>query len=381
MDDSTELTPADARKLIDRVVRDHKRIELERDRLGGCTKIGDVRRVLVEAGIPRQDIERTLDAERRRIARRRKSRRRRPYLIALAVIVLGVVGFYGAKWVAPRYDALVMQREDVRREWAQIDALLQRRYDLIPNLVETVGGVAGHEATVLTDIAAAHSGFVSARSSAQRLEASYRAERAIRTCARLSLHYPQLKSDRAFLRLMEELTRTEDRITTQRMKYNDAVATLNAGLQTVDGRIVALVTGIDQAPYYNPPAETETLPSFSFSNSTATVDQPPPAAAPPSPDEPLPPEAAPAVVTPSAGPADALENVVVKAIGGSRHRRAAFLDLPDGTRKRVLLGDRLDPYNARVVAINPDSVLLETTRKSTAGNTVKETIRLPLHPR
>lgn len=190
-------------------------------------------------------------------------------MLGVITIVAGLG--YGWSWMTPRYDTLVVQREGVRREWAQIDAVLQRRYDLIPNLVETVGGLAGHEDAVLTTVAQAHAGYVSATDPEERMRASYRAEQAIRGCTMLGVRYPELRSDGAFVQLMNELSRTEDELLRQRMTYNDAVADLNAALQTVDGRIMSVVAGFELADYYQPPTEAQTVPQVLFQASKADL--------------------------------------------------------------------------------------------------------------
>ncbi len=372
--ESVELNENEARRLADRVFRDHKRAELKRDRLDGCTNIATVRRRLIEAGVPRRDVDATLDAERRRIERRRRAKRRRPYIVVLGLIAVGFVAFSSIRWVAPRYDTFVAEREDVRREWAQIDALLQRRYDLIPNLVETVGGFAAHEEAVLTEIADAHSGYVKARSIDARMKASYQAERAIRTCALLGARYPELKSDRTFVRLLDELTRAEDQITRQRMKYNDVVATLNADLQTFEGRMVSALTGFELAEYYSPPDETEALPNVDFAQSKATVHT---AAASPQVDA----EAATPSPKPAATPdhgVSAPDDVQVSEIVGRGRKRKATLTLGDGTTETVRVGDRLDALDGRVVAINRTSMLVESKRVTSRGNRVVQTVRLAL---
>ncbi len=375
MAESIDLTPKESRRLINLVIRDHKQAEAKRDRLLACNDLNALRRTLVEAGIPQRDVDQTLDRFRRRLERRRRARQRRPLLLGALLVVVGLVGYYGAAWVAPRYDVLVGQREDVRREWAQVDALLQRRYDLIPNLVETTRGYVIHEGGVLTDIAAAHAGYVRAQTPDARMQASYTAERGIRTFALLGARYPELKADRTFARLMDELVRAEDQLTAQRMKYNDAVRELNTGLQTTEGRVVGAVTSLELASYYEPPSTVEALPLVKFDGPAAATTTPSPSAG----------EAA-AEEVGAESPADAVEShdpleaIVVTAIQSARRRRRATLRFPNGATRVIKMGERLPGFDARVVGINPRSVQLEGSSIDPSGRTVRRTVRLPLRP-
>lgn len=366
-----ELQPKESEKLINLVIRDHRQAEAKRDRLLACNDLGTLRLILIEAGIPRHDVDATLGRFRRKIERRRRAKRRRPYIFGALVLMIMAIGYYGVGWVVPRYDQLVTQREEVRRDWAQIDALLQRRYDLIPNLVETTRGLAIHEATVLTDIAAAHAGYVQARTPEARIRASYAAERGIRTCVMLAARYPELEADRAFMRLVDELVKAEDQLVQRRTAYNETVRAFNTGLQTVDGRIVGAMTGLELASYYEPPSTTEALPMVDFDPQPAT-----PAAA-------ATPTAAPAV-TVAAAPVevvDPLEELRVFAIKRSKRGRTASIAFPNGATRRVKMGETLPGFDARIVGINPRSVMIEGPHVNEDGRIVRRTVRLALQPK
>lgn len=264
MEETLQLRPKQARKLINRVMKEHARAELERDRIGECTDLAQVRQILLEAGVPRRDIKTSLEKAKHRILSRRRARR---WWKVYAFVIAGGVaalGYQGFAWAGPQYDEMVAQREAVRREWAQVDTQLQRRYDLIPNLVETVSAHADHETELLTDIAEAHAGYVRAESREEKIQASYAAERSLRSVTVLGARYPQLQASQGFNRLMSELATAEDRIADRRMKYNDAVAVLNTEVQSVGGSMVAAITGIEVAEYYNPPVAADQVPVVNF---------------------------------------------------------------------------------------------------------------------
>jgi len=157
-------------------------------------------------------------------------------VIALAVIVI--------------YNGLVRIRQQVKNAWSQIDVQLKRRHDLIPNLVETVKGYAGHERETLENVIKARGAAVQA----QGVEAKAQAEQMLSgALGRLMLvveRYPDLKANQNFLALQEELTSTENRISFARQHYNDTVMQYNTKIQTVPTNIVAGLTGFKQEPFF-----------------------------------------------------------------------------------------------------------------------------------
>ncbi len=158
-------------------------------------------------------------------------------LIALAV-GLGIIVLL-ALWFFAIYNGLVRLRQEVKNAWAQIDVQLKRRHDLIPNLVETVKGYAGHEKSTLEEVVKARAAAVSA----QGVEAQGAAERGLSgALGRLMLiveQYPDLKANQNFLALQEELTSTENKIGFSRQYYNDSVMQYNTRIQVVPANVVA----------------------------------------------------------------------------------------------------------------------------------------------
>ena len=171
-------------------------------------------------------------------------------LVALAVAAAVVL--------VPRYDRLVGLREQTYKEWAQVEIVLQRRYELLPNLVETARGFAGMETSVLQEITEAYTGYKNAQGVDQKIAASQAAETALR---RLPLYmgrlYPNLASARHFAELMKQLERTEDQVADRRLKYNEAVGAFNVERRSVGGRVVGRMFNMPPAIYYEPPAQTQ----------------------------------------------------------------------------------------------------------------------------
>jgi LemA protein len=143
-------------------------------------------------------------------------------LVVLAVIALLVGGTY----VGSR-NQMVTKNEAVKSAWAQVDVVLQRRADLIPNLVETVKGFAAQEQTVFHDIASARSALLGAQTPADKIAANGQLDGALGRLLLIVENYPQLKSNENFLRLQDELAGTENRIAVERKRYNDAVQDYN----------------------------------------------------------------------------------------------------------------------------------------------------------
>jgi LemA protein len=143
-------------------------------------------------------------------------------LVVLALIVLAIGGMY-----VGRKNQMVTLDEQVKSNWAQVDVVLQRRADLIPNLVETVKGFAAHEEQVFGDIAKARSALIGAKTPSDKIAANTQLDGALSRLLVVVENYPQLKSNENFLRLQDELAGTENRIAVERKRYNDSVQAYN----------------------------------------------------------------------------------------------------------------------------------------------------------
>src|SRR5947209_7043072 len=140
-----------------------------------------------------------------------------------AVVLLGVTALAVGLMYIGRRNQMVVKSQAVEAQWHQVDVDLQRRADLIPNLVETVKGFAAQEQTVFGDIAKARSALLSAQTPAERIAANTQLEGSLGRLLAIVENYPQLKSNENFLRLQDELAGTENRIAVQRRRYNLAV--------------------------------------------------------------------------------------------------------------------------------------------------------------
>jgi LemA protein len=144
-----------------------------------------------------------------------------------AVVLVGVAALAIGLMYVGRRNQMVVKSQAVEAQWHQVDVDLQRRADLIPNLVETVKGYAAQEQTVFGDIAKARSALLSAQSPSERIAANAQLESALGRLLLIVENYPQLKSNENFLRLQDELAGTENRIAVERRRYNDAVQDYN----------------------------------------------------------------------------------------------------------------------------------------------------------
>ena len=169
-------------------------------------------------------------------------------LIVIGVIVLMLL-FMGAKYVHVRNE-LVTQQEAVRSQWSDVEAVLQRRADLIPNLVSTVKGFAAHETEVYKDIADARAALINGRTPQEKIAANDQLSGALSRLLVVAENYPQLKSNENFLRLQDELSGTENRIAVERRKYNDSLQTYNTTLQLFPNNIVASMSGFTRNDAY-----------------------------------------------------------------------------------------------------------------------------------
>jgi LemA protein len=168
-------------------------------------------------------------------------------IVAIVVVVLLVL--IGFQMTGIRND-LVQQREAVNGAWAQVDVVLQRRAELIPNLVETVKGFAKQEQEILKNIADARAALLGARNPQESIEANSRLDSAIGRLLVVVENYPQLKSNENFLRLQDELAGTENRIAVERRKYNEAVQRYNTSIEMFPNNLAAGLFGFQRNDAY-----------------------------------------------------------------------------------------------------------------------------------
>ncbi len=152
----------------------------------------------------------------------------------LVILVLAVVGMY-----VGRRNVMVQKNEAVKSAWAQVDVVLQRRADLIPNLVETVKGIAAQEQTVFHDIASARAALLGAKTPEQKIGANQQLDGALGRLLAIVENYPVLKSNENFLRLQDELAGTENRIAVERKRYNDTLQDYNTYIGLFPNNIFA----------------------------------------------------------------------------------------------------------------------------------------------
>lgn len=181
------------------------------------------------------------------------------FLIILLVIVVIIGGF-----LAGRYNSLVALEERVDSQWSQVENQLKRRADLIPNLVETVKGYAAHEEEVLTQITEARSSFNDANTPAEYAQANAQFERALSNLYVVVENYPDLKASKNFSDLQYELAGTENRIATERMRYNEAVEEFNRTVRRFPTNIIASIFGFEQKQYFEIDAEDVEVPEVNF---------------------------------------------------------------------------------------------------------------------
>ena len=166
-------------------------------------------------------------------------------LVVVALVALAVGGMY----VSSRNE-MVTKNETVKSAWAQVDVVLQRRADLIPNLVETVKGFAAQEQTVFHDIASARAALLGAKTPSDKIAANGQLDGALGRLLLIVENYPQLKSNENFLRLQDELAGTENRIAVERKRYNDALQDYNTYIGLFPNNIFAGWAGFQRNNAY-----------------------------------------------------------------------------------------------------------------------------------
>ena len=185
----------------------------------------------------------------------------------IAVLVLIVGG-----WVAGNYNTLVQKSTEVDRSFAEVDNLLQRRNDLIPNLVETVKGVAAQEQVVFGEIANARAAMAGARTPEQKFAAGQQMDGALGRLLVVIENYPQLKSSESFLKLQDELAGTENRLSVGRTRYNEVAREYNVLVKSFPTNLFAGMFGYRERPYYPLTSESaRNVPRVSFPAAPSTV--------------------------------------------------------------------------------------------------------------
>ena len=168
----------------------------------------------------------------------------------IVLIVFVVVALMLGNSFISRRNQMAVKREAVNAAWAQVDVVLQRRADLIPNLVETVKGFAAQEQTVFGDIAKARSALLGAHSPAEKITANGQLDSALGRLLVVVENYPQLRSNENFLRLQDELAGTENRIAVERRRYNEAVQDYNTFIALFPNSLVASLSGFTRNDAY-----------------------------------------------------------------------------------------------------------------------------------
>jgi len=203
--------------------------------------------------------------------------------LVLVVILIILALIFGGMYVGRR-NQMAMKREAVSAAWSQVDVVLQRRADLIPNLVATVKGFAVHEEQVFGEIAQARSALIGAKTPAEKIAANGALDSALSRLLVITENYPQLKSNENFLRLQDELAGTENRIAVERRRYNDTLQDYNTYISLFPNSFIAGIGGFARNDtYFKADEGSRTAPKvdFDFNKSQAPAGTPVPAPAKP----------------------------------------------------------------------------------------------------
>ena len=184
-------------------------------------------------------------------------------LIVIAIIVIVLLGIFGI--ALGTRNRLVSEREQIKSAWSQVDVAIERRADLIPNLVETVKGFAKQEQTVIKSVTDARAALIGARTPQDTIKANNNLDSALGRLLVLSENYPQLRSNENFLRLQDELAGSENRIAVERRKYNAVVTAYNTDIQLFPNNIAASIFGLQyEDAYFKTEPGARAVPKVAF---------------------------------------------------------------------------------------------------------------------
>ena len=187
----------------------------------------------------------------------------KPRLLALALLIAGASISSGCS-----YNTFVTKEEGIKAQWAQVENQLQRRNDLIPNLVETTKGIAQQEKDVFGQIADSRAKMAGAKTPQDTIQAANEQSAALGRLLVVVENYPQLRSSESFGRLMDELSGTENRIAVERMRYNERVQDYNITRRRFPSNITASIFGFKEYPLFNAPPAAEQVPKVNFGKGT-----------------------------------------------------------------------------------------------------------------
>jgi len=185
----------------------------------------------------------------------------------IILIVLGVVLgslFLAGGCIYSGYNQAIILDEGVKSGWAQVENQLQRRFDLIPNLIETVKGVAGQEEKIFLGVAEARKAYFQSNTIGEKARAAGQVESALSRLLLLREAYPQLKSNESFLKLQDQLEGTENRLAVERKRFNDGVRELNTFTRKLLGRFYAGLAGVEPAEYFEIEEAAREVPKVKF---------------------------------------------------------------------------------------------------------------------
>lgn len=183
-------------------------------------------------------------------------------IIVVAVIAILAIALYSL--FAGNYNRFVRMDVGIKAAWSQVENQLQRRYDLIPNLVETVKGYAKQEKDVLVEVTNARSRVGGAGTVPDKIAANNELSGALSRLMVVVERYPDLKSNQNFMKLQDELAGTENRIAVERMRYNDAVKIYNQAIRTFPANIIAGMFNFKEAAFFEAPKEAKAAPQVKF---------------------------------------------------------------------------------------------------------------------
>ncbi|WP_430598056.1 LemA family protein [Enterococcus sp. AZ177] len=185
----------------------------------------------------------------------------------IAVIVIVLLGVFGVS----QYNGLAKKEQSVESQWSQVENVMQRRADLVPNLVNSVKGSMQQEQQVFGDIAKAREAYGSANNDSDKIKASQELDQSVGTLINvINENYPELKSNNNVQTLMTQLEGTENRISVERKRYNDVVKEYNEQVVSFPKNIFANMIGLGKKDYFKADPTASTVPSVNFDNSTST---------------------------------------------------------------------------------------------------------------